>query len=500
MEVLIRLVGVEECVYEVTFHYKQDLTQKNLNFQIGNRPRDGDYGTCFLLSADESETPSRMYCSRPGSRMWEVDLEGNVIQTHQFKSALACPPSKIQRFYSKQSPVNLNNENENEEMIDFQPQNLQFSKLQPIFFEFLVSFTENALYIFDMKNSDVVLWCNQFERIADVRIVADELIVFSQSGGLHSVRLQTLHSYAKDLVRGENLLDCSLLLKRNLKYFVDKVKEDYELSMLSIIKNYLFERNQYEMLNDLSVVFDSLSHIECGLSLGSSSEGRKSSVSDNRSMDSPKSGVYVLENSFCDNLRNSRENNFKDALLTVTGKFGKNIIKYKFNIFSDEQKTLVKDLLPKTVMLSERSIPFKDIVDKFENDEEIVCKKVTKKNFPKEKTLSDEEKTIYILFLIFRSSQISNTNFLERYRELFDEYTSTEIINILHKLGKVMIENGDSELEAKKNCCAMYFNYLNPEIIYEVDSSSMEFIFEGFILCNKQEETINCSNCQFPLR
>lgn len=432
--------------------------------------------------------------------MWEVDLEGNVIQTHQFKSPLACPPSKILRFSSKNSQVNLNNENENEEMIEFQPQNLQFTKVQPIFFEFLVSFTENALYIFDLKASDVVLWCNQFERIADVRIVADELIVFSQSGGLHSVRLQTLHSYAKELVRGENLLDCSLLLKRNLKYFVDKVKEDYELSMLNIIKNYLMERNQYEMLNDLSVVFDSLAHIECGLSLGSSSEGRKSSTSDNRSMDSPKSGVYVLENSFCDNLRNSKESNLKDALLTVTGKFGKNIIKYKFNIFSDEQKTLVKDLIPKTMKLSERSIPFQDIMDKFENDEEIVCRKVSKKTFFKEKTLSEEDRTIHNLFFIFKSSQMSKMNLVERYRELFDEYTSTEIICILDKLSKVMIENGDSEMEAKKNCYAMYFDYLNPEIIYEVESSSREFIFEGFILCNKQQEAINCKNCQFPLR
>lgn len=429
-----------------------------------------------------------------------MDLEGNVIQTHQFKSALACPPTKIQRLSSKHSAVNLNSENENQELIDFQPQNLQFSKLQAIFYEFLVSFTENAVYIFDMKNSEVILWCNQFERIHDLKIVSDELIIFSQSGGLHTVRLQTLHSYAKDLVRNDNLLDCSLLLKRNLKYFVDKVREDYELSMLNVIKNYLIDRNQYEMLNDLSVVFDSLSHIECGLSLGSSSEDRKSSNSDNRSLDSPQSGVYVLENSFCDNLRNTRENNFKDALLTVTGKFGKNIIKYKLNIFSDEQKTLVKDLLPKTMTLSERSIPFKDIVEKFENDEEIVCKKVTKKSFPKEKTLSEEEKTIYNLFLIFRSSQISNTNFLDRYRELFDEYTSAEIIKILHKLEKVMIENGDSELEAKQNCCSMYFNYLNPEILYEVDYSSRNFIFEGFILCNKQDETINCDNCMFPIR
>lgn len=79
--------------------------------QIGNQPRDGKFGACFVCDIDGSDNESedmipnnatmmpttsmrsppsktRIFCARPGARMWECDLDGNVIQTHKFKVAL----------------------------------------------------------------------------------------------------------------------------------------------------------------------------------------------------------------------------------------------------------------------------------------------------------------------------------------------------------------------------------------------------------------------------
>ncbi|XP_055382857.1 BLOC-2 complex member HPS5 homolog [Condylostylus longicornis] len=564
--------------------------------QIGNRPRDGDYGACFTISSNENVFPSRIYCARPGSRIWEVDLEGNVLKTHQFKQALACPPINFPKIYTSSTTSSImpskDERNKSEEIADndsdyqnkeviesgdevgtidvveYYPQNLQFAKLQTIRGDFIFTYTDNGLYIFDMRQSKVVLWSNRFDRIADCRIVGvDEILVFTVGGFIYSMRLQILQTLAVELVQQAKYLECSWLMKKNLKYFAEKAKEDYDLVLLNDIKSYLMNTNQYELLNDLSVIFDSITQAENELSSGSgsgsipidrrSNSSKKSGSSNNKTdldqqsinstLNGSENGVYILENAFCDNLKlnSDREKHFKDALLTVTGKFGKNIIKYKFNIFSDEQKKLVNDLIPSSVSAvksvvstasgqtgssnnqlnseiissEERDLHYQNINFTMDSkdDEEIVVKKSSRKvaatsdnDTINTLAITNEEKTIYNLFLICRSSKISNTNFLDRYSCVFDLYTSNEIINILNKLEKVMREHGDAEIDAKANCYEMYFNYLKPELIYEFDKESLEYIINGFCLLNTQTSTpsgstqnqtiIRCDSCDFPVR
>ncbi|XP_053968587.1 BLOC-2 complex member HPS5 homolog [Anastrepha ludens] len=484
--------------------------------QIGNRPRDGAFGACFAISTNEAIQPSRIYCARPGSRIWEVDFEGEVLQTHQFKTALAIPPVKIHKFHGIEEETIAKYE-ENDEMLDYQPQNLQFAKVQMLNKDFLLAFTEFGLYIFDIRSSTVVLWCNQFERIVDCRVVGKEIVVFTQTGSLYSVQLNPLKAHACTLVRQEKLLECACLMRKNVKYFADKAREDYDLNILNQIKKFLIKRQEFELLNDLSVIFDAIMQCEAvgdNNSSGSSSGTTERSGSvgaigfqfvPNNNHTQPSKEVYVLENAFCENIKSTKgsEKHFKDALLTVTGKFGKNIIKYKFNIFAEEQKKLVRELIPS----NERSIPFNDIKAMYEKDEEIVCR--TKKTHIVEakhnahstvQHISAEEKTIYNLYLICKSAKISNINFVERYRTLFDEYSARELIDLLGKLEKVMQEHGDSVEQSRKNCYEMYFNYLNTELIWEMDDYTRDFIAEGFVLLNTSVDIVRCDNCAFPLR
>lgn len=459
--------------------------------------------------------------------MWEVDFEGNVIQTHQFKFALACQPSKIQKDQENDNENLTADSDGNDEMLDFQPQNLQFSKLQKLTNDFIMTYTDLGLYIFDVRCSSVVLWCNQFERIVDCKVCNDEILVFTQTGALYAVQLHSLQSQASCLVRKGKLLECAWFMRKNVKYFADKAREDYELGQLNQIKNFLMDRHHYEMLNDLSVIFDAIS--QCESNGDNNSSGGSSGTADRScsmgatavqnhipvSETSPQE-VYVLENSFCESFKSQKgEKPFKDALLTVTGKFGKNIIKYKFNIFAEEQQKLVRDLIP----ANERSLPFKDIKAIYEHDEDIVCR--TKKtsssssstnnqsamkkgaksiNAISSQHISSEEKTIYNLYLICKSSKFSNTNFVERYRTLFDEYSAPELIQLLEKLSQLMIEHGDDPVQAQRHCFEMYFHYLNPDLIWEMDDSSRDYISQGFVLLNSSEDIVRCDNCMFPLR
>lgn len=454
-----------------------------------------------------------------------MDFEGDVLQTHQFKFALACQPAKIHKDQDNDND-NLSVDNDcNDEMLDYQPQNLQFGKLQKLTQDFLLTYTELGLYIFDMRNSSVVLWSNQFERIVDCKVCNNEIIIFTQTGSLYSVQLQSLQFQAKALVSQEKFLECAWLMRKNVKYFADKAREDYELGILNQIKTFLMERHQFELLNDLSVIFDAIAQCESngdnnssggssGTTDRSCSLGATAAINQKSPGECSPHGIYVLENSFCDNLKPTKgEKHFKDALLTVTGKFGKNIIKYKFNIFAEEQQKLVRDLIP----ANERSLPFKDIKAIYENDEEIVCrlKKTSTSSLRQQaginrpinssagissQHITAEEKTIYNLYLICKSSKFSNTNFVERYRSLFDEYSAPELIQLLEKLSKVMIEHGDDPKQAQRHCYEMYFNYLNPELIWEMDGSSRDYITQGFVLLNFSDDIVRCDNCMFPLR
>lgn len=147
-------------------------------------------------------------------------------------------------------------------MLDYQPQNLQFGKLQMLTQDFLLTYTELGLYVFDVRTSSVVLWCNQFERIVDCRVVGDEIVIFTQTGSLYSVQLFTLQAHACRLVREEKLLECACLMRKHVKYFADKAREDYELNVLNQVKNFLIDRQEYELLNDLSVIFDAIAQCE----------------------------------------------------------------------------------------------------------------------------------------------------------------------------------------------------------------------------------------------
>lgn len=64
-------------------------------WKIGNKERDGEYGACFFPEKCSAGQQPLIYCARPGSRMWEVNFDGEVLSTHQFKKLLSSPPLPV---------------------------------------------------------------------------------------------------------------------------------------------------------------------------------------------------------------------------------------------------------------------------------------------------------------------------------------------------------------------------------------------------------------------
>ncbi|KAL3224480.1 hypothetical protein MRX96_026591 [Rhipicephalus microplus] len=62
--------------------------------QVGKKLRDGEFGGCFYPGSKPQDSMC-IYAARPGSRIWQADLKGSVLKTHQFKEALAINSVKL---------------------------------------------------------------------------------------------------------------------------------------------------------------------------------------------------------------------------------------------------------------------------------------------------------------------------------------------------------------------------------------------------------------------
>lgn len=204
--------------------------------QIGNKSRNGEFGACFykihkhesdildarreernindtrgafnLISDGDSnilgKNHSKIFCARPGSRLWEVSADGIVVKTHQFKEALAIPPIAIFRSGSTTLESSQGEGTERE----WSPQSVNFSHLHVISHKYLFSYTTNGLYIIDPASASVLLWSNEYTNISMTAVVDDRIYLMTCDNEFHCLELSSLDSLIVRLYRHERYSGC----------------------------------------------------------------------------------------------------------------------------------------------------------------------------------------------------------------------------------------------------------------------------------------------------
>ncbi|KAG8183764.1 hypothetical protein JTE90_002402 [Oedothorax gibbosus] len=238
-------------------------TNKEQYLTIGKKLREGEYGACFY-PGQRSVDPCTIYSARPGSRLWEVDIKGNVSCTHQFKTALAVKPEKLFTFRNE---VNMD-----EVVEEYQPQATNFQKILLVWASsedapFVFTWSPQGVYIFDPKRAEVILWCEDIKGIKDVRCLKTDIYVQFTDGrffkySLMSVEQGVCRLYQQGLaIHGAQLL---LLKKSSLctsrlnlyvpaSFIVDMLQKASEMG-----KSYLFT-GLTSVLNSLGLSPDKLS-------------------------------------------------------------------------------------------------------------------------------------------------------------------------------------------------------------------------------------------------
>ncbi|XP_022082544.1 uncharacterized protein LOC110974905 isoform X2 [Acanthaster planci] len=132
-------------------------TKKKQAYVVGTKLRDGQFGACFLQKATK-EFPL-VYSARPSSRIWEGNIVGQVLATHQFKHLLAVPSLPV--VGPGRTPVFPSADHIQK------PQSLNFSQLLTFGHghNLLLTWNAEAIYVFDPTHIKVILWSMDFKDI-----------------------------------------------------------------------------------------------------------------------------------------------------------------------------------------------------------------------------------------------------------------------------------------------------------------------------------------------
>ncbi|XP_076970287.1 BLOC-2 complex member HPS5 isoform X2 [Tamandua tetradactyla] len=253
-------------------------TEREKFWKIGNKERDGEYGACFFPARCSGGQQPLIYCARPGSRMWEVNFDGEVISTHQFKKLLSSPPLPV---------INLRSEPQYDHTVGAS-QSLSFPKLLHLSEHCVLTWTERGIYIFIPQNVQVLLW-SEVKEIQDVAVCKNELFCLHLNGKVSHLSLVSVERCVERLLRKGlwNLAACTCCLFQN-SVIASRARKTLTIDKLEHLKSQL----------DLSSYTDLISQLEELIlkfePLDSACSSRRSSISSHESFSILDSGIYRI--------------------------------------------------------------------------------------------------------------------------------------------------------------------------------------------------------------
>uniref|UniRef100_A0A8C6MFW3 Hermansky-Pudlak syndrome 5 protein homolog n=1 Tax=Moschus moschiferus TaxID=68415 RepID=A0A8C6MFW3_MOSMO len=256
-------------------------TEREKFWKIGNKERDGEYGACFFPGRCSAGQQPLLYCARPGSRMWEVNFDGEVLSTHQFKKLLSSPPLPV---------INLRSEPRYDHTIG-SSQCLSFPKLLHLSEHCVLTWTERGIYIFIPQNVQVLLW-SEVKDIQDVAVCKNELFCLHLNGKVSHLSLLSVERCVERLMRRGlwNLAARTCCLFQN-SVIASRGRKTLTIDKLEHLKSQLDLTTYGDLISQLEELILKLEPLDSACS------SRRSSISSHESFSILDSGIYRIINS-----------------------------------------------------------------------------------------------------------------------------------------------------------------------------------------------------------
>ncbi|XP_040844404.1 Hermansky-Pudlak syndrome 5 protein isoform X2 [Ochotona curzoniae] len=251
-------------------------TEREKFWKIGNKERDGEFGACFFPGRCSGSQQPLIYCARPGSRMWEVNFDGEVISTHQFKKLLSLPPLPV---------ISLRSEPQYDHTLG-SSQSLSFPRLLHLSEHCVLTWTERGIYIFVPQNVQVLLW-SEVRDIQDVAVCKNELFCLHLNGRVSHLSLLSVERCVERLLRRGlwNLAARTCCLFQN-SIIASRTRKSLTIDKLEHLKSQLDLASCSDLISQLEEL---ILRIE---PLDSACSSRRSSISSHESFSILDSGIY----------------------------------------------------------------------------------------------------------------------------------------------------------------------------------------------------------------
>ncbi|XP_043826730.1 Hermansky-Pudlak syndrome 5 protein isoform X2 [Dromiciops gliroides] len=251
-------------------------TEREKFWKIGTKERDGEYGACFFPGRSSGTQQPLIYCARPGSRMWEVSFEGEVLSTHQFKKLLSSSPLPV---------INLRSEPEFNSTVG-SSQSMSFPKLLYLSEHYVLTWNERGIYIFIPQNIQVLLW-SEVKDIQDVAVCRNELFCLHMNGKVSHLSLLSVERCVDRLLRRGlwALATRTCLLFQN-SIILGRARKTLPVDKLEHLKSQLDITTQSGLIAQLEELISKLEPLDSACS------SRRSSISSHESFSILDSGIY----------------------------------------------------------------------------------------------------------------------------------------------------------------------------------------------------------------
>ncbi|XP_022901428.2 BLOC-2 complex member HPS5 homolog [Onthophagus taurus] len=219
-------------------------TDKEQYRQIGKKPRDGHYGAIFHLNKNSfNQDDVKIYCARPGCRIWEAKFDGSVTCTHQFKESLNNNTSSIIHVNNKENlMLNVSKSKSN-------PTGFNFGKIFVIS-NLILSFQEDSIYIFDINTVKLLFWTNYFNGIKDVKILDNSLYIWCGKHYLRTLYLTDIEDFVHITLSKRQYRLCSEFCSNHTSDIL-RLISDGKLDKLKVLKEKVVDDSLLDGLKEI---------------------------------------------------------------------------------------------------------------------------------------------------------------------------------------------------------------------------------------------------------
>jgi hypothetical protein len=171
----------------------------------------------------------KIFCARPGSRLWEVHVDGTVLSTHHFKQAFDIPPTNITKPHEVQcGNVEATSQNEM-----WAQQSFNFTKLYIIAKKFLFTFKRDGLCVLDPDKGNVVVWNSGFKDIVDAKTLNEAIYVWTASGHIHAIVMLPVDRFLIRLYLRKQYALCAQICEQHSNYLMELAPKSSKLQLLA---------------------------------------------------------------------------------------------------------------------------------------------------------------------------------------------------------------------------------------------------------------------------